>query len=178
MGDVVLQVLEMVGTKMWWLICHLLNPDRVMAQLLRLNTSTLAVRSIRFTCTGFAGTGFAGTRFLSFQSFLGTSRPAVLQRVTQPSFCRQRLNQLLSRSIRSYPRPAPPNRSSWETFKRKVDDIEPTNFVKGIIAANVAVWLAFQYGQTALVRKDSLYGCVSRRYYEGSPDTFLGIKGI
>jgi len=138
-------------------ICCLLNPNRVMAQSLRLNPSTLAVRSISFTCRGFAGTGFAGIRFLSVQSFLGASRPAVLQRVSQPLICRHRLNQLLSRSIRSYPRAVPPKRSAWETLKCRVDDIEPTNFVKGIIAANVAVWLAFQYGQTARVRNVSLY---------------------
>lgn len=137
-----------------------------MAQLFRLNTSTLAVRSTSFTRRGFAGTGFAGIRFLSFQSFLGTSRPATLQRISQPLFCRRRLSQLLSRSIRSYPRAAPPKRSAWETLKHKVDNIEPTNFVKGIIAANVAVWLGFQYGQTARVRIISFCGYVTRWCFE------------
>lgn len=153
-----------VGARCGWdqdaatCIGHLLNPDRVMAQFLRVNTSTLAVRGTSFTRRGFAGTGFAGIRFLSFQSFLGTSRPAMLQRTSQPLFCRHRLNQLLSRSIRSYPRAAPPKRSAWETVKRRVDNIEPTNFVKGIIAANVAVWLGFQYGNTARVRTVSFCG--------------------
>ena len=141
-------------------VSHLLNPDRVMAQFLRLNTSTLAVRSGSFTRRGFTGTGFAGIRFLSSQSFLGTSKPATLQRISQPLFCHRRLNQLLSRSIRSYPRAAPPKRSAWETVKRRVDNIEPTNFVKGIIAANVAVWLGFQYGNTARVRTVSFCGLV------------------
>jgi len=152
-------------------ICSFLNPDRVrvMAQFLRLNTSTLAVRSTSFPCRGFAGTGFAGIRSLSFQSFLGTSRPATLQRVSQPLLCRRRLNQLLSRSIRSYPRAAPQKRSAWEAFKHRVSDIEPTNFVKGIIAANVVVWLGFQYGQTARVRTVSFCGCVICWYLEGSP---------
>ena len=159
-------------------VCSLLNLDRVMAQLLRLNTSTLAVRSTSFTCRGFAGTGFAGIRFSSFQSFLGASRPAALQRISQPLMCRHRLDQLLSRSIRSYPHAVPPKRSAWETFKRRVDDIEPTNFVKGIIAANVAVWLAFQYGQTARVRKIPLCGSVSRRYFGGSPTRLFGKQSI
>jgi hypothetical protein len=69
--------------------------------------------------------------------------------------------------MRNYPRAAPPKRSAWEAFKRKVDDIEPTNFVKGIIAANVAVWLAFQYGQTARVGPVSL--SVRREHPETCP---------
>ena len=174
------------GSRCWmWLkprcgalICHPLNPDRVMARLLRLNTSTLTVRSTSFTHRGFAGTGFASIRFLSFQSFLGTSRPATLQRISQPLFCRRRLNQLLSRSIRSYPRAAPPKRSAWETLKQKVDNIEPTNFVKGIIAANVAVWLGFQYGHTAQVRTISFCGYVNHRCLEGSSIRPFGMKSI
>ena len=157
MGGLQLKALGVVGTKMCNSICSLLNPDRVMAQLLRLNTSTLAVRSIPFTCRGFAGTGFAGVRFLSFQRFLGASRPEAPQWISHPLIRRFRLNQLLSRSIRSYPRPVPSRRSAWEAFKRRVDNIEPTHFVKGIIAANVAVWLAFQYAQTARVSKVSLW---------------------
>ena len=171
-------VLDVVGTKMWYCICHLLNPHRVMAQLLRLNTSTLAVRGTSLTRRGCTGTGFAGIRFLSFQSFLGTSRPATLQRVSQPLFCRRRLDHLLSRSIRSYPRGAPPKHSTWETFKHRVDDIEPTNFVKGIIAANIAVWLGFQYGNTARVRTVSFCGCVNCRCFEGSSTRPFGMKSI
>jgi hypothetical protein len=163
---------------MWYCICHLLSPDRVMAQLLRPNTSALSVRSTSFTRRGFTGTGFAGIRFLSFQSFLRTSRPATLQRISQPSFCRHRLDRLLSRSIRSYPRGAPPKRSTWETFKHRVDNIEPRNFVKGIIAANVAVWLGFQYGHTARVRTVSFCGCVNRRCFEGSSTHPFGMKSI
>src|SRR5258707_14249186 len=102
-----------------------------MARLLQLwlNKSTSSLRSDSFACRGFAGTGFVGTRFLSFQSFLAASRPPASQRTSQPLFCRHSLNQLFSRSIRSYPPPAPPKRSPWEQFKRSVDEIEPTNFV-------------------------------------------------
>lgn len=140
-----------------------------MAQLLRLNTPTSAL----FACRGLARTGFAGIHFLSFQSVLGASRPAALPQISQPLLGYRRLNQLFTRSIRSYPRAGPPNRSAWETLKRRVDDIEPTNFVKGIIAANVAVWLAFQYGQTARVSTVSLCGCVSGRYFKGSPKSLF-----
>ncbi len=129
-----------------------------MAQLLQVHTSTLAVRRTSFMRQRFAGTGFAGIRFLSFQSFLGTSRPATLQRISQPLLYRHRFNQLLSRSIRSYPRAAPPKRSAWKSVKHRVDNIEPTNLVKGIIAANVVVWLGFQYGHTARVRTVSFCG--------------------
>jgi hypothetical protein len=139
-----------------------------MTQLLRLNMPTLTLRNNLFACRGFVGTGFAGIRFSSFQSFLGASRPAALQRISQSLLCRHRVDQLLSRSIRSYPRAALPKRSAWETFKRRVNDIEPTNFVKGIIAANVAVWLAFQYGNTARVRTLSLCSCDSRRCTKGT----------
>lgn len=150
-----------LGRRCGHIVCSLLNTDRVMVQLLRLNASTFTVRGNPFTCRGFAGTGFIGIRFSSSQSFLGASRAPGLQRMSQPLLCHRHLNQLLSRSMRSYPRAAPPKRSAWETFRRRVDNIEPTNFVKGIIATNVAVWLAFQYGQTARVRTHSLCGCVA-----------------